>query len=133
MQAVSVIPWEFMSEQRDFYDKMVSMQSALREQPKETDPRWRPFPPDPIPLSVFPFFHEEPNPKLPGQSRIQQLIAGTYMGHKLDVPGPSERYTSRVYREDMTDEEAFMEAAFDLNYDIADWLECAAHFFMSDS
>ena len=22
-----------------------------------------------------------------------------------------------------------MEAAFDLNYDIADWLECAAHFF----
>jgi len=30
----------------------------------------------------------------------------------------------------MTDEEAFMEAAFDLSYDIADWLiECAAHFF----
>jgi len=51
------------------------------------------------------------------------------VGHKLVVPGPSDRYTGRVYMEGMTDEEAFMEAAFDLNYDIAEWLECAAHFF----
>ncbi len=52
--------------------------------------------------------HEEPDPKLPGQSRIQHFIAGTYMGHKLVVPGPSERHIGRVYREGMTDEEAFM-------------------------
>ena len=76
MQTVNVIPWELMSEQRDFYDKLVSMQSALREQPKETDPRWRSTPPDPIPTNVTPFFHEEPDPKLLGQSWIQQLIAG---------------------------------------------------------
>ena len=31
--------------------------------------------------------------------------------------------------EGMTDEDAFMEAAFELSYDIADWLECAAHVF----
>jgi hypothetical protein len=105
------------------------MQFALREQPKETNPRWRLTPPDPIPRSIFPLFHEEPDPKLPGLSRIQQLIARTYMGHKLNVPRPSERHTGRVYRGKMTDEEAFMEAAFDLNYDIAGWLECAAHFF----
>ena len=55
------------------------------------------------------------------------------MGHKLVVPGPSERHTSRVYREGMKDEEAFMEAVFDLSYDIADWLECSAHFFTSGS
>ncbi len=65
MHTFNVVPWELMSEQRDFYDKVVSMQPALREQPKETDPRWRSTPPDPIPASVFPFFHEEPDPKLP--------------------------------------------------------------------
>jgi hypothetical protein len=52
------------------------------------------------------------------------------MGHKLIVPGPSERHTSRVNKEGMTDEEAFTEAAFDLTYDIADSLECATHFFL---
>jgi hypothetical protein len=35
-----------------------------------------------------------------------------------------------VYKEGVTDEEAFMEAAFDLGYDIADSLECATHFFL---
>ncbi len=90
MQTVNTRPWELMSEQRDFFDKVVFMQFASREQPKETYPRWRSSPPDPIPLSVFPFFHEEHNPKLPGQSRIQQLITRTYMVHKLVVSGPSE-------------------------------------------
>ncbi len=66
LQTANVVPWELMSEQRDFYDKVVSMQSALREQPKETDPRWRSTPPDPILASVFFFFHEESDPKLPG-------------------------------------------------------------------
>ena len=42
------------------------------------------------------------------------------MGHTLYVPGISERNTGRVYMEGMTDEEPFMEAAFDLSYDIAD-------------
>jgi len=32
-------------------------------------------------------------------------------------------------REEATSEDLCMEAAFDLNYDIADWLECAIHFF----
>ncbi len=47
MQTVNFVPLELMSEQRDFYDKAVSMQSALRGQPKETDPRWRSTPPYP--------------------------------------------------------------------------------------
>ena len=51
------------------------------------------------------------------------------MGHKLKVPGPSERHTSRVYKQGLTDEEAFMEAAFNLSYGTIEWLECAAHFF----
>ena len=42
------------------------------------------------------------------------------MGHTFIVPGPSERHTGKVYREGVTDEEAFMEVAFDLSYDIAD-------------
>jgi len=29
----------------------------------------------------------------------------------------------------MTDEESFMEAAFNLSYHTIEWLECAAHFF----
>ena len=32
-------------------------------------------------------------------------------------------------RDGITDEEAYVEAAFDLSYDIANWLECGAHFF----
>jgi len=32
-------------------------------------------------------------------------------------------------QEGKTEEELYMEAAFDLSYDIAEWLECAAHFF----
>jgi hypothetical protein len=101
----------------------------LREQPKETYPRWASSPLDPIPVIVFPIFHEDLDPKLPGQSRIQQLILGKYMDHKLNVPGSSERSDGRVYMQRMNDEEGFMGAAFDLSYDIVDWLECAAHFF----
>ena len=41
------------------------------------------------------------------------------MGHKLYVTGPSERHTDKVYMQGMTDEEVFMEAAFDINYNIA--------------
>ena len=56
MQKVNVIPWELMDKQREFYDKLVMMEAALREQPsRESDPRWRSPPPDPIPASVFPF------------------------------------------------------------------------------
>ena len=50
------------------------------------------------------------------------LMSGTYMGQDLKVPD-SDR------REGISDEEAFIEAAFDLSYDVANWLECAAHFF----
>jgi hypothetical protein len=39
MQKVNVIPWELV-EQREFYDKLVMMEAALREQPnRESDPR----------------------------------------------------------------------------------------------
>ncbi len=31
--------------------------------------------------------------------------------------------------EGLTDEEEFVESAFDLSHDVAEWLECAAHFF----
>ncbi len=82
MQKVNVIPWELMEEQREFYDKLVMMEAALREQAiREPNPRWRSTPPDPIPAGVFPFFHKGPEPKHhPGQTRIQMLIAGNYMG-----------------------------------------------------
>ena len=71
-----------MEEQREFYDKLVMMEAALREQPsRELDPRWRSTPPDPIPVSVILVFHKEPDHKHdPGQTRIQMLIAGNYMG-----------------------------------------------------
>jgi hypothetical protein len=77
MQKVNVIPWELMEEQREFYDKLVMMEAALREQPsRESDLRWGSNPPDPIPASVFPFFRREHDPKHhPGQTRIQILIA----------------------------------------------------------
>jgi hypothetical protein len=65
MQTVNVIPWELMTEQRDFYDKLRRMQKALRDQPSESDPRWSSTPPDPIPSVVFSFFHEEPDKKKP--------------------------------------------------------------------
>jgi hypothetical protein len=34
MQTVNVIPWELMAEQRQFYNKMMDMNAALREQPQ---------------------------------------------------------------------------------------------------
>ncbi len=77
-----------MEEQREFYDKLVMMEAALREQPsRESDPRWMSTPPDPIPASVFHVFHKEPDPKHhPGQTRIQMIIARNYMGQELVVP-----------------------------------------------
>ena len=39
MQKVNVISWELMEEQREFYDKLATMEDALREQPsRESDP-----------------------------------------------------------------------------------------------
>ena len=102
-----------MGEQHEFYDKIVGMQKALRDQPRESEPRWISTPLDPIPASVFPFFHEEPDRKnYHGVSRIQMLMSGTYMGQELKVPVADRR-------EGITDEEAYVEAAFDLSYDIA--------------
>ncbi len=40
------------------------------------------------------------------------LMSGTYMGQELKVPEADRR-------EGISDEEAFVEAAFDLSYDIA--------------
>jgi hypothetical protein len=123
MQTVNVVPWELMDEQRAFYDKLLVMEEALRDRPKDSDPRWSTIPPSPFPQTIFPFFHEEPDPKnYPGQSRVQMLLAGTYMGQALIVP-EEER------AEGATDEFAHLEATFDLSYDVAKWLECAAHFF----
>ncbi len=39
MQTVNVIHWELMDEQRQFYNKLVLMEEALRDRPKDTDPR----------------------------------------------------------------------------------------------
>ena len=75
MQTVNIIPWELMTEQTEFYDKLVAMHVALRDQPSESDPRWRRTPPDPIPAAVFPFFHEELDKKNHhGVSRIEMLM-----------------------------------------------------------
>jgi hypothetical protein len=64
IQKVNVIPWELTEEQREFYDKLVLMEVGLREQPiRESDPRWMTTSPDPIPTSIFPFFHRELDPK----------------------------------------------------------------------
>jgi hypothetical protein len=123
MQTLNVIPLELMTKQRDFYDKLILMHEALRDRPLESDPRWNCTPRDPIPAAVFPFFHEEPDKKNhPSLSRINMFMSGTYMGQDLKVPEVDRR-------EGITDEESFVEAAFDLSYDIAKWLECAAHFF----
>ena len=87
MQTVNVVPWELMHEQRQFYDKLVVSEAALRDRPKDMDPRWSTVPPSPFPPTIFPFFHEEQDPKhFPGQSRVQMLLAGTYMGQALIVP-----------------------------------------------
>jgi hypothetical protein len=77
IQKVNVIPRELIEERCEFYDKLVLMEAALRERPsRESDPRWRSTPPNPIPANIFPFFHREPDPKHhPGQTRIQMLIA----------------------------------------------------------
>jgi hypothetical protein len=42
IQNVNVFfPWELMEEQREFYGKLVMMETGLREQPsRESDPRW---------------------------------------------------------------------------------------------
>ena len=112
-----------MVEQREFYDIIVRIQAALQKQPKELDPRWMSTPPDPIPASILPFFHQEHDRKNHlGQSRVQMLISGKYMGMELVMPEDDKR-------EGATSEELYMEAAFDLSYDIADWLECAIRFF----
>ena len=63
MQNVNVIPWEPMDEQPEFYDKLVRMAEALRDRTKDTAPRWSTVPPSPFPPTIFPFFHEEPDPK----------------------------------------------------------------------
>jgi hypothetical protein len=44
------------------------------------------------------------------------------MGQELKVPEAD-------HRERITNKEAFVEAAFELSYDIANWIEYAAHFF----
>jgi hypothetical protein len=114
MQKVNVFPWELIGEQGEFYDNMVRMQAALRKQPRESDPQWLSTPPDPIPASFFSFFHQEPDRKDHlGQSRVQMLISGKYMGMELVVPADDTR-------EGATSEELYMEAAFDLSYDMAD-------------
>ncbi len=63
MQTANVVPWELMDEQREFYNKLVLMEEALRDRPKDTDPRQSTVPPTPFPPTIFPFFHEEPDPK----------------------------------------------------------------------
>ncbi len=71
-------------------------------------------PPDPIPASNFPLFHQEPDRKHhPGKSRVHMLILGKDMGMELVVH-------SDDIREGATAEELYMEAAFDLSYDILD-------------
>jgi hypothetical protein len=112
-----------MTEQQAFYDKLVVMDAALREQPPESEPRWSNTPRDPIPSAAFPFFHEETDPKQhPGVTRIQMLISGTYMGQTFNVPDVDRR-------EGMIDAEAYVDVVFDLSYDIAKILQCASHFF----
>ena len=112
MQIVNVIPWELMTEQNEFYDKLVAMQADLRDQPSESDARWISTPPDPIPAAIFPFFHKEPDKNYPGVSRINMLMSGTCIGQEFKVPEADRR-------EGITDEEEYVEAAFDLSYDIA--------------
>ena len=46
----------------DQVDKLVVMEAALQDRPKDTDPRWITVFPSPFPSTIFPFFHEEPDP-----------------------------------------------------------------------
>jgi len=124
MQIVNVFPWGLMEEQREFYDKLVNVEDALREQPsRESDPWWMSTPPDPISVFIFPFFHREPDPKHHlGQTRIHMLIARNYLSHELVLP--VECRLKEVSKED-----TLLEVAFGLCYGIAHRLECAAQFF----
>jgi hypothetical protein len=98
-----------MDEQRDFYNKLVVTEAALRDKPKDTDPRWSTVPPSSFLPAIFPYVHEEPDPKnYLGQSRIRMLLAGTYMGQAF-IMLEEERV------EEATDEFAHMEATFDLS------------------
>jgi len=81
------------------------------------------IPLDPIQAYVFNSFHRETGSNHhPGRTRIQIRIAGNYMAQELVAP--VECRTKGV-----SAGEILLEAAFDLSYDIAHWLECAAHFF----
>ncbi len=114
MQTMNVVPCELiMQEQRDFYDKLAGMEEALRDRPKDTDPRWTTVPPSPFSLTIFPFYHEEPDPKnYPGQSRVHVLLAGTYMGQTLTV-------LAEERAEGASDEFVHLQATFDQSYDAA--------------
>ncbi len=39
MQTMNVIPWELMDEEREFYNKLVFMEEALQDWPKDMAPR----------------------------------------------------------------------------------------------
>ncbi len=91
-----------MHEQREIYDKLVVMEAALRDRPKNTDSRWSTVPPTPFPPTIFPFLNDEPDSKNhPRQPRVQMLLARTYMGQALTVPveeraeGATEDFASR--------------------------------------
>jgi len=114
IQTVNVIPLELMTEQQAFYDRLVVMEATLRERPLESEPRWTNTSPDTIPTVVFPFFHEEPDPKEHhGVTRIHMLISEIYMGQVLKVQDAKRH-------EGISEEATYVEVVFDLSYVIAD-------------
>ncbi len=117
VQTINVIPLELMAEQHAFYDKLV-LWRQLCGSPTLGSPtparaaRFRTL----FRLRFYPFFHEEPDPKHhPIEIRIQMLMRGTYTNQQLKVPDEDRR-------EGITEEEAYVEAAFYMGYDIAKWL-----------
>jgi hypothetical protein len=70
-----------LQKEKEFFDMLVRMHADLRDRPKDEDPGWSTSPPSPFPATIFPIFHEDPDPKNHhGMLRVQMFLAGRYMG-----------------------------------------------------
>ena len=73
-----------MDEQRAFYDKLVVMEAALCDRPKDTDPRWSTVPPSPFPRTIFLSFTRSRILKKSWAVEILDVIGGDLHGPSID-------------------------------------------------
>jgi hypothetical protein len=97
MQKVNVSPWELMEEQRDFYDKLAMMETALREQPsREPNPRWMSTFRTPFrPLSSLSFIESLIISIIPAKPEFRGLLQETIWARAGCVDRVSNRMSRR--------------------------------------